>query len=507
MTSVSQGAPLDRTVLQMTGIVKEFPGVRALKGVDLDVREGEVHALVGENGAGKSTLIKILAGIYRPDAGQVRVFGRDAVLANPQVAQKLGIAVIHQELNLVPLVTVAENIAICRTAQRPLYRLMNWAETRRRAADILGRLGAVISPNALVADLTVGEQQMVEIAKALAQNARIVIMDEPTAALSDTESERLFRVVRQLRSGGVSVIYISHKLDEVLNLADRISVLRDGELIKTVEAGETDREHLIAMMVGRPLGNMYPKEPVAAGSVLLELVELAGPGHAPVSFTLRAGEVVGVAGLMGAGQTHVAKTIFGLETARSGAMRVKGRTVRFRSPWEAVRAGIALVPEDRKVEGLVLGMPVTENTTLASLDRHARAGLMVRAGEQRTAEHFRSEFDIKCSSLRQEVRFLSGGNQQKVVLGKWLATGPDILILCEPTRGIDVGAKVEIYRLIQRLAEQGKGILLISSDLPELLGMSDRILVMHEGRLTGEVERAEATQESVMRLAVGGERR
>lgn len=502
--TLSAASPSADAALQIEGIVKDFPGVRALNGVTMDIRAGEIHALVGENGAGKSTLIKILAGIYRPDQGSLRIFGREALMHNPQAAQRLGIAVIHQELNLIPGISVAENIVICQTAGRRLYRLMDWPAVRRRAAEMLDRLGAAFSPSDTVSELTVGEQQMVEIAKALSQEARIVIMDEPTAALSDVETEKLLQVVRQLRSAGVSIVYISHKLDEVLALADRISVMRDGELVGTVTANETTREKLIAMMVGRPIDNMYPKEPVAIGDVLLELDSLAGAGLAPASFKVHAGEVVGVAGLMGAGQIRLARTIFGFARPRSGVLKIKGRPVRFSSPWDAIRAGIALVPEDRKVEGLVLGMPVTENTTLASLGRHARAGLMSRRKEDRTAARYRSDFDIRCSSLRQEVRFLSGGNQQKVVLGKWLATGPDLLILCEPTRGVDVGAKVEIYKLIQRLAAEGKGILLISSDLPELLGMSDRILVMHEGRITGAVDRAHATQETVMKLAMGG---
>lgn len=503
---MNAGAPVahGESALKTKGIVKEFPGVRALKGVSIEVRKGEIHALVGENGAGKSTLIKILAGIYRPEAGTVEVFGREVQLGNPQAAQLLGIAVIHQELNLVPQTSVAENIVICQTAHRPLFGWMNWSEVRRRASEILDRLGAAISPAAVVSELTIGEQQMVEIAKALSQEARIVVMDEPTAALSDAEVENLFRVARQLRDDGVSIIYISHKLDEVLGLADRISVLRDGELVETVDAADATRDGLIASMVGRPLGNLYPKAPVKMGEVLLELREFAGPGHAPVSFSLRSGEILGVAGLMGAGQTRLAKTIFGLERARSGSLSIRGRTVHLSSPWEAIAAGIALVPEDRKLEGLVLGMPVVENTTLASLSSHARAGFMQRKNELLTARHFKDEFDIKCSSLSQEVRFLSGGNQQKVVLGKWLATGPEILILCEPTRGIDVGARVEIYRFIQDLAGQGKGIILISSDLPELMGMCDHILVMHEGRVAGGYDRTEATQEKIMHLAMGG---
>jgi ABC-type sugar transport system ATPase subunit len=487
----------------MEGIEKAFPGVRALKGARLVLYPGEVHALMGENGAGKSTLIKALAGAVPPDAGRVRLDGREVTIRTPREAQQLGVAVIYQEFNLVPYLTARENIFLGRERARGGF--FSRADERRETRELFGRLGVGIDPDARVRDLTVAGQQTVEIAKALSTGARILVMDEPTAALSDKEVEKLFEVIADLKAHGISVVYVSHRMAEIFRIADRVTVMRDGETIDSRPASEFTRESLIEVMVGRKLENEFPKERAEIGEPHLEVVGLRrGDRVRDVSFAVRRGEVLGLAGLVGAGRTEVARIIFGADAPEAGEIRVDGRPVRIRSPREAIDRGICLLTEDRKAQGLVLGLSVRENFGLPNLDEFSEYGV-VRAREERQAcGRYVGDLRIKVASQEQRAGTLSGGNQQKVVLSKWLEANGDVLIFDEPTRGIDVGAKYEIYLLMNRLAAQGKAIIMISSELPEVLGMSDRILVMHEGRVTGEIaDVASATQEQIMALAVG----
>jgi len=494
----------DKPILEMVGITKRFPGILALDSVDFRLLHGEVHAIVGENGAGKSTLIKILAGAHQKDSGVIYLEGRPVNISSPADAARLGISVIHQEFTLIPAMTVAENILL---SDLPLRRagVLDKRAMVARAAEVLDNLGVDIPPSATVRSLRVAEQQIVEIAKALSRKARIIVMDEPTAALSEMEVARLFSVIRSMVEQGVSVIYISHKLDEVFEIANTITVLRDGRKVLTTSASLTTKEQVVHEMVGRDIGNMFPKQHVPRGDVVLEVkdIRLSG-GHSPISFNVRAGEIVGIVGLMGAGQIRLARALFGLERIVAGEVRVRGKTADLRSPLAAVRAGIGLVTENRKEEGLVLPLSVAKNITLGSLDLVSRLGVISHAKEKAVVHGKVTELGIKTPSIRQLVRNLSGGNQQKVVLAKWLTVGPDVIILCEPTRGIDVGAKVEIYRLMGLIASQGKAILLISSEVPEVVAMSDRVLVMHSGRLVCELPREEVTQELVMQYATGG---
>lgn len=491
-------------ILEMEGIVKEFPGVRALGGVDFKVRKGEVHALVGENGAGKSTLMKILGGVYSKDAGVIRVHGREVELQGPRHAAELGIGMIHQEFNLVPGLTVAENIFLDRM---PSGRLgfVDYGEMFERAAEVLRSLEAPIDPRARVADLTVAGQQIVEIAKALTLDADILVMDEPSAALVSAEVEKLFRMIRSLKARGVSVIYISHKLDEIFQIADRITVLRDGLKVGESDIRDTTKQEIVRLMVGRELSNMFPKEEVPRGEEILRVEGLSMPGaFTDVSFSLSRGEILGIVGLMGAGHTDLARALFGVVKPTAGRIVVRGQEVRIGSPREAIARGFGWVTENRKEEGLVLVMSVARNTTLASLDQVSNAGFVSDRSERTVVDRFIQALGIKTPSVDQKVMYLSGGNQQKVVLAKWLMTSPDIIIFSEPTRGIDVGAKAEIYRLMNDLAREGKAIILISSETPEVLGMSDRILVMARGRVVKEFKRGEATQQDLMYYATGG---
>ena len=492
---------MNAPLLEVRGLVKSFPGVRALRGVSLTLARGEVLAVIGENGAGKSTLMKILAGVQRPDAGEILLDGRAIAIRSVQEALAHGIALIHQELNLADNLDVAANIFLGREKLRA--GLIDTARQRREARRFLDAVGLRTDPATLVSTLAIGQQQLVEIAKALSVDARVLIMDEPTSSLSAREAENLFRVIRDLRGRGVSIVYISHRLGEVKDIADRVTVLRDGE-----NAGELPRETIahsamVKLMVGRDLSQFYPHTPHAPGEIVFEAKAVRTPAHPrhELSFAVRAGEIVGLAGLVGAGRTELLATIFGVAPALGGAMRIAGREIAPQSPRDAIAAGLALVPEDRKKQGVILEMAVRDNISLASLRRDARRGFLHRRrAAELSAEMIRS-LQIKTPGHRQAVQFLSGGNQQKVVLGKWLALRPRLLLLDEPTRGIDVGAKQEIYRLMEDLARQGIAILFASSEMEEILGMSDRVIVMHEGRIAGELARDGLSEEAVMHLA------
>ncbi|MFI6595086.1 sugar ABC transporter ATP-binding protein [Nonomuraea sp. NPDC050536] len=487
-------------ILRVEGLRKEFPGVVALDGVDFALNQGEVHVLLGENGAGKSTLVKILSGAYHPDAGVVHVDGKTVQIRGTTDAQHLGIATIYQEFNLVPQLSVAENLLLGRPPRR--LGLVDVRRMRARARELLERVGLPIDPQAKVGTLGIARMQMVEIAKALCVNARILIMDEPTAVLTTDEVERLFAIVRQLREQGVAIIFITHKLEEIPQVGDRVTVLRDGRSVGEVPAS-ADQNELVRLMVGRPIDQYYPRKPQPPGEPLLKVSGLTQKGgFADVSFEVRAGEVVGLAGLIGAGRTEVVRAVFGADHYDSGEVAVNGERLPRGDVHAAMEAGLGLVPEDRKGQGLVLGADVAENLGLVTLGRFTRVGFVDRAGQRKAAGEMARQLGVRMSGLGQEVRTLSGGNQQKVVIGKWLLAEAGVLILDEPTRGIDVGAKVEIYQLINSLTASGHAVLIISSDLPEVIGMSDRILVMARGRLVGELPAREATQDSVMALAV-----
>ncbi len=489
-------------LVRMEAVDKHFPGVHALKSVDFDLRAGEVHALMGENGAGKSTLMKCLSGVYQPDGGDILIDGARALLPTPRAAQDLGIGIIHQELALMRDLNVAQNIWIGREPRLSFGRI-DEARLNADAQAIFQSMNVAMDPRMPVSGLTIARQQMVEIAKALSYRSRVLIMDEPTAALNDSEIAELFTIIRKLRAEGVGIIYISHKMEEIRQISDRVTVMRDGAHVGTVEAAETPISKIISMMVGRELTDEAVRVPdLSAAEPALEVLGL-GRGHElkDISFTLKQGEILGFAGLMGAGRTELARAIFGAEPPDQGEIRVHGRAVAIRTPADAVRAGIGYLSEDRKHYGLALGMDVRANIALASLPRFAdRLG---RIDETRLAEIARdyiARLSIRTPDDRQEVRLLSGGNQQKVVIAKWLLRDCDILIFDEPTRGIDVGAKAEIYRLLNDLAASGKAIIVISSELPEVLRLSHRIAVMCEGRLTGILPGG-ASQEQIMALA------
>jgi rhamnose transport system ATP-binding protein len=485
-------------------IRKSYPGIRALDGVSFDLLPGEVHALVGGNGAGKSTLIKVMSGEVPADAGQVAVSGNSVPSMTPAAARSLGIAVIHQQPCLFGHLSVAENIAFALEERRD-WRRIDWSARRRLAADLLARVGATIDPERLVETLSMPEQQLVEIAKAVGANARVLIMDEPTASLSDREVTRLFDVIRRLRSEGAGIIYISHRLEEVFAIADRVTVLRDGQTVGTHERTGLTPSTLVGMMIGRELANIFPKRAVERGEVALELRQISSrtAGVRDVSLSVHRGEILGLAGLVGSGRTELASTIFGLTPPDSGEMLVRGERADVASPADAIRLGIGYVPEDRRRHGVVPEMAIAENTSLASLGQVSRTGLIDRTAENSQAQQFLERLRIKAPSVRQAVESLSGGNQQKVALAKWLATKPSVLILDEPTQGVDVGAKAEIHALMQDMAARGLAVLMISSELPEILGMSDRIAVMRNGTIAGVLGRDEATQERVMAMALG----
>ncbi len=489
-----------RELLRLEGIRKAFPGVIALDGVDFDLRRGEVHVLLGENGAGKSTLIKVLSGAHRPDAGRVLVEGEQVRIHGARDAERLGIATIYQEFNLVPDLTVAENIFLGRQPRR--FGMLDRGKMEADAAELLDRVGVSVSPRARVRELGVAQLQMVEIAKALSVGARVLIMDEPTAVLTREEVDRLFAIVRGLRADGVGIVLITHHLEEIAALGDRVTVLRDGRSVGQVPAA-TPQDELVRLMVGRSVERQYPRGRADAGDVLLSVEGLTRGGvFHDVSFQVRAGEVVGIAGLVGAGRTEVARAVFGADPYDGGTVHVAGTPLRRHDVNAAMAAGIGLVPEDRKGQGLVLDASVADNLGLVTLRTATRGGLVDLKGQRAAAAKTAERLGVRMAGLGQQVRTLSGGNQQKVVIGKWLLANTRVLILDEPTRGIDVAAKVEIYQLVNELTAAGAAVVMISSDLPEVLGMSDRVLVMAQGRVVGELPASEATQDSVVALAV-----
>jgi rhamnose transport system ATP-binding protein len=493
-------------LLRATDVAKAYAGVHALTRASLELRAGEVHALVGENGAGKSTLIKILTGAVQPDAGEITLRGEVLSRLTPRSAKSLGIAAIYQQPALFAELTVAENIAL-GIESTGRWGKVNWRERHRRAAELLRRVGAHIDPQASAGELGMAQQQLVEIARALGADATVLILDEPTASLSKDDADNLFRVVRELRADGVGMIYISHRLEELPVIADRVTVLRDGNTIATRTMSEVNREQLIQMMVGRELSSVFPKRTVPIGDAVLELdgVGCRSTGVHDVTFSVRAGEIVGLSGLIGAGRSELARTIFGLTPSDRGEIRVRGRAVRIRCPADAIAQGIAYVPEDRRVHGVVLEMSVCENITLAALRSLSRLGALDFRRERELAADYSRRLGVKAPSIRSLVSTLSGGNQQKVALGRWLVTKPVLLVLDEPTQGIDVGAKSEIHALMTELAAGGAAILMISSELPEILGMSDRVAVMHGGTVVSVLDRSEATPERVLARALARE--
>ena len=493
-----------RSLLQAASIAKSFSGVHALRNASFDLHAGEVHALVGENGAGKSTLIRVFTGAIQPDSGTLLIAGEAVRHNTPAHARALGIAAIYQQPSLFPHLTVAENISLGLEGAG-LWRRVDWKARKRQARDLLARAGSQLDPDRLVETLSMPEQQIVEIAKAIGAQARIVIMDEPTASLSDREVERLFSVIRTLRSEGVGIVYISHRLEEIAAIADRVTVLRDGQTIATRPMEEVTAAELIRMMVGRDLSAVFPKRPVPIGEPVLQVRNLrsAALGIRDVSFAVRAGEIFGLAGLVGSGRTEVAQLLFGLAVPDQGEILLRGKPIQPRSPAEAIALGIAYVPEDRRQHGVILPMPLTANTTLATLRSVSSRGLLDSRRECEVTQSYIERLRIKARSVHTEAGTLSGGNQQKVAIARWLAAEPGIVILDEPTQGVDVGSKSEIHSIMVDLAEQGKAILMISSELPEILGMSDRIAVMHNGSVAGILDRDHATQPKILSLALG----
>jgi inositol transport system ATP-binding protein len=489
-------------LLEVAGVRKEFPGVLALDDVSFRLRAGTVHALMGENGAGKSTLMKIIAGIYQPDSGTFRLRGQEVRLQSPLNALENGIAMIHQELNLMPYMTVAENIWI-RREPKTRVGFVDHGELRRKTAALFQKLKINIDPEIEVRELSVANRQMVEIAKAVSYESDVLIMDEPTSALTEKEVTHLFEIIRDLRAQGKGIVYITHKMNELFEIADEVSVFRDGRYIGTRAAGEVTRDDIIRMMVGREITQMFPKETVPIGDVRLSVrnLSLKGIFH-DVSFDVRAGEILGVAGLVGSGRSNVAEALFGVTPATSGEIWINGQRAAINSPGAAMKHGMAFLTEDRKETGCFLILDVQENMQMAILNQgFVRAGFVAEGEVNRNCDEMKDALRVKTPDMHERVENLSGGNQQKVLIGRWLLTHPRILILDEPTRGIDVGAKAEIHKLITRLAGDGVAVIMISSEMPEVLGMSDRIMVMHEGRVTGFLDRAEADQVKIMELA------
>ncbi|HEX6091983.1 MAG TPA: sugar ABC transporter ATP-binding protein [Dongiaceae bacterium] len=489
-------------LLEVEHVRKAFPGVVALDDVAFRLKRGTVHALMGENGAGKSTLMKIIAGIYHPDAGTIRLKGREVRLESPLNALENGIAMIHQELNLMPFMTVAENIWI-RREPKTAFGFVDHGALRRKTAELFARLNINIDPEIEVGDLSVANRQMVEIAKAVSYDSDVLIMDEPTSALTEKEVAHLFEIIRELKKAGKGIVYITHKMNELFEIADEVSVFRDGRYIGTHDSADVTRDVIIHMMVGREITQLFPKETVPIGEIALSVRNLTLDGYfRDVSFDLRTGEILGVAGLVGSGRSNVAETIFGVTPATSGTIEIGGRPLRIASPGVAMRNGMAFITEDRKETGCFLILEVLENMQMAVLNRgFVSAGFVTQGKLTHECELLKDKLRVKTPDLQEPVGNLSGGNQQKVLIGRWLLTKPRILILDEPTRGIDVGAKAEIHRLISQLAGQGVAVMMISSEMPEVLGMSDRVMVMHEGRVTGFIDRKVATQVKIMELA------
>ena len=491
-------------VLEMRNMTKRFPGVLALDNAQLELLPGEVHCLLGENGAGKSTMMKILAGAQPMDSGEILLEGEPVHIQSPHHAQELGISMIYQEFNLSPFLSVAENVFLGREPRIGKTPLVDWKRMYQDARDILRKIRVELDVKRPVNELSIAQQQMVEIAKALSVQARIIVMDEPSATLTDHELGALFDLIKTLRRQDIGIVYISHRLEEVFQIGDRATIMRDGQHVGTEKVCDLDRENIIRMMVGRELKEEYPKEFFDRGKERLRVEGLCRAGHfEDISFSLHTGEIVALTGLVGAGRTEVARAIFGADKITGGAIHLDGEAIQVRSPRSAIHHGIGLLTEDRKNQGLVLGMTVRENTSLANLQAFMRGPFIDSGKERAAARKYVEDLGIKTPSIEQMVQNLSGGNQQKVVLAKWLLTHSKVLIFDEPTRGIDVGAKAEIFKLMNELIRQGVAILMISSELPEVLGMCDRVLVMHEGRLAGELPGAEATQEKIMRLATG----
>jgi rhamnose transport system ATP-binding protein len=491
-------------LLELRGVHKSFAAVHALRGVSLELHAGEVHGLAGENGAGKSTIVRVIGGEHRPDAGDVLVDGTPVSFAGPRDAQRHGIAVIHQEPSQFPDLTVAENVFMGRQPLRS-FRRIDRATMNQRAAELFESLGVPIDPGRVTRGLSIADQQIIEIGKALSADARIIVMDEPTAALSTVEAERLFRVAARLAEGGAALLFISHRLEEMFAICQRVTVLRDGSLVTSAAMTDIDRDTLVRSMVGRSVDQLYPTRTGEASDDALVVDGLTRTGvFSDVSFSVRRGEIVGLAGLVGSGRSEVARAIFGVDERDAGTVTVAGRRLRAGDPRAAIEAGVAMVPEDRREQGLILDLSIERNATLPRLGAVSRWGLVRRSRERAMAATWADRLGVKRRRLTDPVATLSGGNQQKVVLGKWLATEPAVLIVDEPTRGIDVGAKVEVHALLSELAASGIAVLMISSELPEVLGMADRVLVMHEGRLTAELAKEDATEEKVLQAATGG---
>ena len=488
-------------LLEMRGITKQFPGVLALNQVSLEVYPGEVLALVGENGAGKSTLMKILSGVYKKDAGEILIDGAPVEITGPLHSRNLGINIIYQELNVLNNMNIAENIFVGREKKKNGFvdKKLQHDEARK----LLSRVGLDMDTHTKTGKLSTAQKQMVEVAKALSYNARMIIMDEPTSSLTDKETDMLLNIIRALRESGVAIVFISHRMNEIFEIADRIAVMRDGQMVQCVDAASATEQSIIAAMVGRDVNNLFAKEPAPIGDIALEVKNLSTKDFLKdISFNVRSGEIVGFAGLVGAGRSEVMRAVFGIDPRQSGEIFVKGKPVDIRTTVDALRAGLGFVPEDRKEQGLILKMSVLHNTSIAALKSVADGWFLNRGKERSLASEYVQKLRVKTPSNEQKVMNLSGGNQQKVVIAKWMATHPAVLILDEPTRGIDVGAKKEIHLLMSELVRQGVAIIMISSELPEILGMSDRIYVMHDGRIKGEIARSDATQESIMKMAI-----
>ena len=500
--------------LQMKNISKSFPGVKALDSVNLDISLGHVHTLLGENGAGKSTLVKILSGVHQPDSGTIQMDGKDVFFTSTKAAEQAGVAIIYQELNLIPQMTVAENIFLGREPKTRL-RLVDYKKMRADATKELAQLEPDIHPNMPINKLRIGQQQLVEIAKALSLHAKVLIMDEPTSALTDTEVQKLFNVIRRLQKQGVAIIYITHKLEEIFEISQQVTVLRDGKYISTKNVGECDANTLIGMMVGRKLGDLFPKTGAPVGDELLrvENLNVAHPTLADrnilkdISFNLNRGEIIGIAGLMGSGRTELLMTLFGAPPGKikSGRLFINSKETKLKTPVDAIKNRIALVTEDRKMQGLFLQLSVQMNISIASIKQAVKNWILRKKLESAMVSKYVEQLRIKVPSAASAVETLSGGNQQKVILAKWMLTQPEILLLDDPTRGIDVGAKAEIYQIMDQFAEQGMGIILVSSELPEVLAMSDRILVLNQGRISAEFSHNEATEYKIMEAATMGE--
>ncbi|MFA5467779.1 MAG: sugar ABC transporter ATP-binding protein [Sphaerochaetaceae bacterium] len=487
--------------LAMRGIYKDFPGVRALDDVDFSVKLGEVMALVGENGAGKSTLMKILTGVYAKDAGEILIEGQDAQIVDAASALDLGISMIYQELNLIPTTNIAENIFLGREIKRRVF--IDKKEMHRQAKEIIKMVGLELDTNLLIQDLSAVQRQLIEISKALSVNARLIIMDEPTSSLTENETELLLGIIKELKQKDVAIVYITHRMREIFEIADRVAVMRDGKMVKTLDARKTDTGEVVRHMVGRHIDTLFVKEEAPITDVVLEVEGVSTKDFLKdVSFKVRKGEILGFAGLVGAGRSEVMRAVFGIDKKESGTIRMHGKEITINNTVDALDNHIGFLPEDRKLQALILNMTVRENITLASLKALAKYNFLDKKRERAMSDEYIERMRVRTPSMEQRIKNLSGGNQQKVAISKWLATESQVLILDEPTRGIDVGSKKEIHSLMSELAKQGVAIIMISSELPEILGMSDRIVVMHEGRVKGELMRQEATQENIMQMAI-----